>query len=72
MLEAIKLDDIVKYHGEHETCHGFIYKVTKIYDNRWFDLELFGEFCPYDCIYKIIHSTNRYDIEPYDPIKENI
>jgi len=67
MREAIKLGDIVKYHGEHETCHGFIYKVTKVYDNQWFDLKLFGKFDPIHCIYKKIHSAQRFEIEPYEP-----
>ncbi len=68
MKEVIKSGDIVKYHGEHETCHGFIYKVTKVYDNMWFDLELFGRFDPIDCIYKTILSSQKHEIELYDPI----
>ena len=71
MKGFIKLNDLVKYHGEHETCHGFIYKITKVYDNTWFDLELLGEFDPIDCIYKSILSAQTFEIEPYDPIEAN-
>ena len=35
----MNLLDQCYYHGDYEDCYGFQYKITKIYNGGWVDLE---------------------------------
>lgn len=62
MIE-LKEGDIIYYIGSYDRCHGFKYKITKVYHGGYYDIELVDQNDWQKGAYTVIWSVNTSELK---------